>query len=498
MGLRASEDPSLDPHVVTNDRLVKKYFNKCKKGITVYNLKDAIESRRVCMEDKYKIVLIWAYEALPSIGRSYAENLEEADLPRLCRWSSSEMPNSKYICASLDEPNPTHEEASQAYWTEIHQFSDEVDDPTVDIFVDNINGTDSSIHADFPQQACQSPNVYTSPRDPSSFHRPPTSTDAHTYHPGPSTSYPSLYLSRDEFAQELMMQLVQMVETLERKNERRMDDMRSYIDQRFDCVTSLCRQIDEKISSVVHWIKNSNLSTPYIYHSPPHSRFMNTEGTHDVNEDSIPIEVKNDENEDGNEQRQETNNLLVNESIPVEEKNLLVDDNEPKKAVDMNEDLILEEVENEKRQTTNMLNDGQTHVEEIDICKPMDSQLHGVVESVPTVVEVESVDSSQNGRRMRNKKRSLILQSPFTNPEKRRKLGNVKAFDPFRELDPVKADDLENWLVNVPDRGDCGIYVIKFIELLSAGLDVKLISDDMIDCWRKKLAAEIFVIHFDP
>ncbi|CAA3001905.1 Hypothetical predicted protein [Olea europaea subsp. europaea] len=225
MGLRASEDPSLEPHVVTNDRLVKKYFKKCKKGITVYNLKDAIESCRVCMEDKYKIVLvyiletIWAYEAIPSISRRYAENLEEADLLRLCRWSSSEMPNSKDICASLDEPN-----------TEIHQFSDEVDDPTVDIFVDNINGTDSSIHADFPQQACQSPNAYTSPRDPSSFHRPPTSTNAHTYHPGPSTSYPSLYLFRDEFAQELRMQLVQMVEMLERKNERRMDDMRSYID----------------------------------------------------------------------------------------------------------------------------------------------------------------------------------------------------------------------------------------------------------------------------
>ncbi|CAA3012972.1 sentrin-specific protease 1-like [Olea europaea subsp. europaea] len=127
----------------------------------------------------------------------------------------------------------------------------------------------------------------------------------------------------------------------------------------------------------------------------------------------------------------------------------------------------------------------------------MDSQSHGVVESVPTMVEVESADSSQNGSGMRNKKRSLILQSLFTNPEKRKKLGNVKAFDPFRELDPAKADDLENWLVNVPERGDCGIYVIKFIELLSAGLDVKLISDDMIDCWRKKLVAKIFAMHFD-
>ncbi|CAA2988257.1 Hypothetical predicted protein [Olea europaea subsp. europaea] len=46
---------------------------------------------------------------------------------------------------------------------------------------------------------------------------------------------------------------------------------------------------------------------------------------------------------------------------------------------------------------------------------------------------------------------SLILESPSTNPKKRKKLHNVNAFDPFRKLDPAKVDDLENWLVNAPD-----------------------------------------------
>ncbi|CAA3019821.1 sentrin-specific protease 1-like [Olea europaea subsp. europaea] len=670
-GLRASEESSLEPHIVTNDRLVKKHFKKCKKGITVHNLKEAIESRK------------------------------EADLPRICRWNSSEMPNYKDIGASMDEPNivvhctlkPTSEEASKAYWTEIHRFEDEVEDPTVDIFVDKENVADSSIRVDLPQQTCHSPNASTSPREPSSFHRPPTSTDAYTFHPGPSTSYPSLYPSRDEFAQELRMQLLQMVEILERKNEGRIDEMRSYIDQRFDCVTSFCRQIDEKISSVVEWMKNSNPSTtPYTYHSPLRSGFMNTGEACDVNEDPlVHVEVQNDENQDDNEEREVEDYVLANEPVIVKEATLPAYGNEQKQADDMNNCPNPIEVENEQRQATDLPNDDETRVEERDTCVPMDSIAHGdVMESIPIVVEDESDKSSQIGRGMRIKKRSLVLESPFTNPEKRRKLRNVNAFDPFRELDPAKADDLQNWLVNAPDSehvdimmftkpksffleiqkqfgwldsdhidialllmrarmhtyptvfpqdcaildcaftnmctkrfedfelhkkeknpvedfkwmknmtryiygknpewskrwdsctslyipcnvemkhwialkvdfaertiyvydsmksltrfgklqkimhpivkviprmmkesllfgenyphkqflwrrhadvpqqnnaGDCGMYVIKFIELLSAGLDVKLISDTMIDSWRKKLAAEIFAMHFDP
>ncbi|CAA2959369.1 GDP-mannose 3,5-epimerase [Olea europaea subsp. europaea] len=266
--------------------------------------------------------------------------------------------------------------------------------------MDKENVADSSIRVDLPQQTCHSPNASTSPRDPSSFHRPPTSTDAHTFHPGPSTSYPSL-------------------------------------------------QIDEKISSVVEWMKNSNPSTtPYTYHSPFRSGFMNTGEACDVNEDPlVHVEVQNDENQDDNEEREVEDYVLANEPVIVKEATLPVDGNEQKQADNMNNCPNPIEVENEQRQATDLPNDDETRVEERDTCVPIDSIAHGdVMEFIPIVVEDESNKSSQIGRGMRIKKRSLVLESPFTNSEKRRKLHNVNAFDPFRELDPAKADDLQNWL----------------------------------------------------
>ncbi|CAA2974655.1 Hypothetical predicted protein [Olea europaea subsp. europaea] len=231
--------------------------------------------------------------------------------------------------------------------------------------------------------------------------------------------------------------------------------MRSYIDQRFDCVTSFCGQIDEKISSVVEWMKNSNPSTtPYTYHSPLHSGFMNTGEACDVNEDPlVHVEVQNDENQDDNEEREVEDYVLANEPVIVKEATLPAYGNEQKQADDMNNCPNLIEVENEQRQATDLPNDDETRVEERDTCVPMDSIAHGdVMESIPIVVEDESDKSSQIGHEMRIKKRSLVLESPFTNPEKKRKLHNVNAFDPFQELDPAKADDLQNWLVNAPDR----------------------------------------------
>ncbi|CAA3028714.1 Hypothetical predicted protein [Olea europaea subsp. europaea] len=244
-----------------------------------------------------------------------------------------------------------------------------------------------------------------------------------------------------------------MVEILERKNEGRIDEIRSYIDQRFDCVTSLCRQIDEKISSVVEWIKNSNPSTtPYTYHSPLRSRFINTGEACDVNEDPlVHVEVQNDENEDDNEKREVEDYVLANEPVLVKEATLPANGNEQKQADDMNNCPNPIEVENEQRQATNLLNDDQTRVEARDTCVPMDSISHGdVMESIPIVVEDESDKSSQIGRGMRIMKRSFVLESPFTNPEKRKKLHNVNAFDPFRELDPATTDDFRTgWLMHL-------------------------------------------------
>ncbi|CAA2965868.1 sentrin-specific protease 1-like [Olea europaea subsp. europaea] len=227
---------------------------------------------------------------------------------------------------------------------------------------------------------------------------------------------------------------------------------------------------------------------------------MNTREACDANEDPfVHVEVQNDENQDGNEKREVEDYVLANEPVIVKEATLPADGNEQKQVDDMNNCPNPIEVENKQRQATYLPNDDETRVEERNTCVPMDSIEHGdVMGSIPIVVEDESDKSSQIGRGMRIKKRSLVLESPFINPEKRRKLHNVNAFNPFKELDPAKANDLQNWLVNVPDRGDCGIYIIKFIELLSAGLDVKLMSDTMIDSWRKKLAAEVFPMHFDP
>lgn len=80
-GLRASEEPSLEFHIVNNDRLVKKHFKKCKKGITVYNLKEAIESCKVSMKDKYKIGLVYILETvlLPKENYTYI-NLEHLSM----------------------------------------------------------------------------------------------------------------------------------------------------------------------------------------------------------------------------------------------------------------------------------------------------------------------------------------------------------------------------------------------------------------------------------
>lgn len=41
-----------------------------------------------------------------------------------------------------------------------------------------------------------------------------------------------------------------------------------------------------------------------------------------------------------------------------------------------------------------------------------------------------------------------MLLSPYTNPLKRRKLLNIQAYDPLREVDPAKVEDLNKWLAN--------------------------------------------------
>lgn len=72
----------------------------------------------------------------------------------------------------------------------------------------------------------------------------------------------------------------------------------------------------------------------------------------------------------------DVNYVLGEGTICVEEKDLFIDGSE-------------------QRIRTDVLNDDQTHLEEIDARTLMDTQLHGdVAESTPAVVEDESHDSS--------------------------------------------------------------------------------------------------------
>lgn len=56
------------------------------------------------------------------------------------------------------------------------------------------------------------------------------------------------------------------------------------------------------------------------------------------------------------------------------------------------------------------------------------------------------------GRGHRVKRKSTLLLSPYTNPLKRRKLLNIQAYDPLREVDPAKVEDLNKWLANASQR----------------------------------------------
>ncbi|XP_022843055.1 uncharacterized protein LOC111366551 [Olea europaea var. sylvestris] len=46
--------------------------------------------------------------------------------------------------------------------------------------------------------------------------------------------------------------------------------------------------------------------------------------------------------------------------------------------------------------------------------------------------------------------------------------------------------------------GDCGIFVIKYVEFLSIGHKVDEINQSWIQNWRKKLACDLFEFNADP
>ncbi|KAL2466965.1 Ulp1 protease family protein [Abeliophyllum distichum] len=63
------------------------------------------------------------------------------------------------------------------------------------------------------------------------------------------------------------------------------------------------------------------------------------------------------------------------------------------------------------------------------------------------IVQIESTGFDiPKGRGHRTKRKSRPLCSPFTDPTKRRKLSDLDVYDPYREVDPSKVDDLNKWM----------------------------------------------------
>ncbi|XP_022895423.1 uncharacterized protein LOC111409629 [Olea europaea var. sylvestris] len=87
------------------------------------------------------------------------------------------------------------------------------------------------------------------------------------------------------------------------------------------------------------------------------------------------------------------------------------------------------------------------------------------------------------GRGHRVKRRAAVLLSPYTNPLKRRKLLNIQAYDPLREVDPAKVEDLNKWLANASTSDTVTLAICEvrrkfFDELLK---DDGWLIDDHID-----------------
>ncbi|KAL2493374.1 Ubiquitin-like protease domain-containing protein [Abeliophyllum distichum] len=63
------------------------------------------------------------------------------------------------------------------------------------------------------------------------------------------------------------------------------------------------------------------------------------------------------------------------------------------------------------------------------------------------IVQIENTGIDiPKGRGHRTKRKARLLCSPFTDPTKRRKLSDLDVYDPYREVDPSKVDDLNKWM----------------------------------------------------
>ncbi|KAL2498662.1 Ulp1 protease family protein [Abeliophyllum distichum] len=82
-----------------------------------------------------------------------------------------------------------------------------------------------------------------------------------------------------------------------------------------------------------------------------------------------------------------------------------------------------------------------------DFCTPEKLEEDENKSTKGDIVQIESTwFDIPKGRGHRTKRKARLLCSPFTDPTKRRKLSDLDVYDPYREVDPSKVDDLNKWM----------------------------------------------------
>ncbi|PON94313.1 hypothetical protein TorRG33x02_097870 [Trema orientale] len=212
----------------------------------------------------------------------------------------------------------------------------------------------------------------------------------------------------------------------------------------------------------------------------------------------------------------ETRMILIEERFQVENSQLKRTIGKLEEKIDLLIDIMLKK----GGEKVGPFSDDCFH-HDIEICGSGNEDIEAVIHSTarkipdspktPTSLVYSDDDNFQNpsspesceikfpeGRGHRFRKRSKVYRSPYTCPSKRRKLKDPIDFDPFRPLDRAKADDFCTWIKNYKPGGNCGIFAIKHIEFLSAGLILEKVTDNQIAFFRAEMATEIFALDFDP
>ncbi|KAL2523773.1 Ulp1 protease family protein [Abeliophyllum distichum] len=467
------------------------------------------------------MVLIWAFEAIPNLGKKFAKKYCNG-IPRMLGWEQPKRLTSSDVVTVLESKElevmstliPTEVELQEVYWKELTPCVQEEDTDSED------SKGDDTEHGGEPSH---------------SFHQ-------HS----PRVSEPPPVRHDHNIADVVRMEMEKLEEMLLGVISKRLDRM------------------EYKIDSLVEMAAVGRFhSTTSAYDSPIHNT---------TNVPVSPPEVKRKEKAGPNDAMDEL------------EKERIMEDEDGEELAGGEKSAEDENVGNE----TEFVEKGMSG----DFCTPekLEEDENKSTKVVGDIVQIESTGFDiPKGRGHRTKRKARPLCSPFTDPTKRRKLSDLDVYDPYREVDPSKVDDLNKWmeaastsdlvplhhfdveakslldLLNkdgwltgedrtififdslkshvrkaeleafmkplqvvipmlmklhvkcddsystekfkfvkmkeVPQQhngSDCGIFTIKYIEFLQANMDVCAIQPEYIPMWRKKLAAELLAWHFEP